>query len=77
MADNIYDLPLPTVNGTAITFPTATGSWGTILSAYIVDSATYGAGNVLYGGDLATSKTVGTGDTVSFAASGGLTVTED
>lgn len=68
--------PATSVNGTVITFPTATGSWGTILSAYIVDSATYGAGNVLYGADLATSKPIGSGDTASFAASGGITVTE-
>lgn len=55
-----------TTNATAFTFPTATGSWGTILSAYLCDSATFGAGNVLFGADI-TSKTVGNGDTVSVA----------
>lgn len=69
--------PTTSVNGVLVTFPTATGSWGTVNSAYLVDSGTFGAGNCLYGGDLAVSKTVALGDTVSFAASGGLTVTED
>ena len=62
-----YPVATPTVNANAITWTTATGSWGTILSAYAVDSATYGAGNVLLGADI-TSKAVGSGDTVSIAA---------
>jgi hypothetical protein len=65
----------PTTNAAAFTFPTATGSWGTVLSAYLVDTATYGAGNTLIGSDI-TSKAVGTGDTVSVAAAG-LTYQED
>lgn len=64
-----------TTNATAFTFPTATGSWGTILAAYLCDSATWGAGNVLIGSDI-TSKVVGTGDTVSVAAAA-LTYIED
>lgn len=64
-----------TANATAFTFTTATGSWGTILSAYLVDTATYGSGNVLFGSDI-TSKTVGTGDTVSVAV-GALTLIID
>jgi hypothetical protein len=63
-------------NGTVITFPTATGSWGTVTSFYIVDAAS--AGNVLYGGDLGTAKTIASGDTASFATSPvGITITED
>lgn len=62
-----------TSNGTTITFPTATGSWGTVASFYITDAAT--GGNCLYGGDLSTSRAVNSGDTASFA-NGNLTVTE-
>lgn len=61
-------------NGTAITYPTATGSWGTALSFYFVDAIT--AGNVLYGGDLSTSKAIGTGDTATFGANS-ISVNED
>lgn len=61
-------------NGTAVQFPTATASWGTVRSFYIVDAAS--AGNCLYGGDLTTSRSVISGDTVSFAA-GSIVVTED
>jgi len=68
--------PASKSNGAAFTFPTATGSWGTVASFYIVDSTTYGAGNVLYGGDLTVSKAITTGDTASFATSA-ITVTED
>lgn len=60
-------------NGTSFTFPTATAGWGTVMSFYVVDAAT--AGNVLYGGDLSTSRTILTGDTASFAA-GAMTFTE-
>lgn len=61
-------------NGTVVTFPTATGAWGTALSFYICDAAS--GGNTLYGGDLAASRTIASGDTASFAA-GSLVVTED
>lgn len=61
-------------NGTAITFPLASGNWGTVYSFYICDAAS--GGNVLYGGDLASSRAVSTGDTASFGV-GTITVTED
>lgn len=60
-------------NATAITFPAATASWGTVTSFYIVDAAT--GGNIYYGADLTTAKAVNTGDTATFAASA-LTATE-
>lgn len=63
-----------TDNAAAITFPTATGSWGTVTHAAIVDSATHGAGNSLLHGALTASKTVGNGDVISFAI-GALDVT--
>ncbi len=61
-------------NGTAITFPTATANWGTVVAFGLLDAAT--AGNLLYWGDLTVSKTVTTGDTPAFAANA-LTITED
>ncbi len=63
-----------TDNTSAITFPTASGSWGTVSHIAIVDSATYGAGNSLLHGALTASKTVASGDVFQFAA-GALDVT--
>jgi hypothetical protein len=65
--------PATKSNGTVFTFPTATASWGTILSAYLVDASSAGA--TLWGADLTTSKAVLTGDTATYAA-GALTITE-
>jgi len=62
--------------GTAITFPEATGSWGTITHFAIVDSGTYGAGNMRMHGALSASKTISNGDTPRFSA-GDLTITLD
>ena len=66
--------PAQKQNGTAITFPAATGSWGTVTSFYIVDAAANG--NVLYGGDLSVAKAIASGDTATFAANS-ITITED
>jgi hypothetical protein len=63
-------------NASAITFPQATGNWGTIVGVAIVDSATYGAGNMLFHGTLAENKTVNNGDTFSFDI-GDLNITLD
>lgn len=54
-----------TDNVAAITFPTATGSWGTITHVGIFDATT--TGNLLFWGALTASKTVGSGDTFSIA----------
>ena len=62
-----------TTNAT-ITFPTATANWGTVTHLAIVDSATEGAGNVLFYGALDSSKVIETGDTFQIQ-SGNLTVT--
>lgn len=59
-------------NANAITFPEATASWGTISHVGIYDAST--AGNLLWHGALTTSKAIGSGDTLSFAA-GDLTFT--
>jgi hypothetical protein len=61
-------------NTNTITFPQATGSWGTVTQFAIMDAST--SGNTLVWGDLTTSKTIGSGDTASFAA-GDLDVTLD
>jgi hypothetical protein len=64
-----------TSNNTTITFPTPTGAgWGTVSHWFLSDSGTYGAGNLLLCDDLAVSKTINAGDTVSFAT-GALTIT--
>lgn len=51
----------------AVTFPQATGSWGTVTHWAITDSQTYGAGNVLAHGAFAASKSIVSGNTPSVA----------
>jgi len=60
-------------NSSAVTFPVATAPWGLVTHVGICDLDS--SGNMLYHGQLGTSKTVGTGDQVSFAI-GALTVSE-
>lgn len=57
-----------------ISFPQATGSWGTIVAIGIHDAVT--SGNLLMYTDLTTSKTIETGDILK-VATGSLTVTLD
>lgn len=59
-------------NGTAITFPTATADWGTVVAFGILDASS--GGNLLLWADLTANKTVSSGDTASFAI-GDLDVT--
>lgn len=54
-----------------VTFPTASGNWGTITHVAIMDQST--GGNVLFWGAVTTSKTIETGDTFQ-VTSGNLTV---
>ena len=61
-------------NGTAITFPQASASWGTVVAVGVFDAST--SGNLLAWADLTTSKTIASGDTASFAI-GDLDVTLD
>lgn len=63
-----------TSNANALTFPTATASWGTVTHWGIYDASS--AGNLLRWAALTTSKTIASGDTASFAA-GALVLTED
>ncbi len=55
-----------------VTFPTATGSWGSVSHWGIFDAAS--SGNLLLHGAFASAKTIGTGD-VFRINSGDLTVT--
>jgi hypothetical protein len=54
-------------NTHAITMATATGSWGTVVAACLVDSGTHGAGNLLFYDNAIVDQAVGNGDTVEFA----------
>lgn len=65
--------PATKSNGVVFTFPTATASWGTILSAYVCDASTNG--NILYGADLTASKLIQTGDTATYAV-GAIAISE-
>lgn len=53
-----------TQNSNAITFPTATADWGTVVAVGVFDAST--GGNLLVHGSLTTSKTVQNGDTAKF-----------
>lgn len=66
--------PTTASNSAAIEFPTAGGSWGTIVAAAILDAST--SGNMIAFADLTTSKTIDTGDVLRFNT-GALTVTLD
>jgi hypothetical protein len=55
-----------------VTFPTATGSWGTITHVAVHDAST--SGNMLFHGALSASKAIGSGD-VFQVASGDITIT--
>jgi hypothetical protein len=59
-------------NNADVTFPTATGTWGTVSHVGVRDAST--AGNLLYHASLATSKTVSSGDIFKITA-GNLSVT--
>ncbi len=60
-------------NTAAVTFPTATASFGTITHVAIMDGDTEGSGNVLFWGAVTTSKTIDTGDTFQ-VSTGNLTI---
>jgi len=54
-----------TQNSLAITFTTATASWGTVTDVMVVDASS--AGNSIFYGALTSSKVVDTDDTFEFA----------
>jgi hypothetical protein len=53
-------------NANTITFPSATGNWGTLTHFALFDSAS--AGHLLAHGALAQARTISGGDVVTFAA---------
>lgn len=55
-----------TSNNADVTFPTATGSWGTITHLGLYDAAS--GGNYIGWSDLAASKAVASGDVLQFLA---------
>lgn len=57
-----------------VTFPEATGSWGTVTHWAIVTSGTHGSGNVLAYGSFTTSKSIVSGN-IPKAPSGDLVIT--
>jgi|SRR5215218_11261844 len=65
-----------TSNSATITFPTATGAWGTITHWAQVDSATHGAGNIVIYGAFTASKTIAASDVFEILA-GELDYTAD
>lgn len=52
-------------NTHAITFPTASASWGTVVATAVCDALT--SGNILFYDNALTDQAVASGDTVSFA----------
>ncbi len=65
--------PTSKANGIAITFPTATASWGTVVAFGVFDDTAV-TPNLLFYGTLGTSQSVPSGVTLSFPI-GNLTCT--
>lgn len=61
-------------NGTPITFPQATGAWGTVMDFFVADANV--GGNILCYGTLDVAKAIDTGDIAEFPVDG-LTITLD
>jgi hypothetical protein len=61
-------------NDVAIAFPSATANWGTVTQFGIFDAST--SGNLLYWGDLTTSRSILNGDPTPTFAIGALVITE-
>jgi hypothetical protein len=51
-------------NGAAITFPQASGSWGTVVDFFLSDAVS--GGNIIAYGTLTTPKAITNGDTAAF-----------
>ena len=65
-----------TANAAELTFPEASGAWGTVTHFALVDASAHGTGNMLAYGTLDASKAVVNGDIVKFAI-GALDITLD
>jgi len=64
-----------TSNVAAITFPTPTANWGTLVAVGILDDVA--AGNLLFWGPLAVAKTVNNGDAGPVFNAGALVIAFD
>lgn len=62
-----------TSNSADVTFPTATGSWGTVTHIGVCNSATHNNTDCMFVGSLSSSKAVDNGDTFKILA-GALTI---
>lgn len=58
--------PTQAANSSAVEFPAATASWGTVVAAAILDAST--SGNLIAFADLTASKTIDSGDVLRFNA---------
>lgn len=59
--------PTTISNTSVIDFASASGgNWGTVVAFGILDSGTYGSGNLIVWADLTLSKAINDGDTASF-----------
>ena len=65
-----------TSNNAQLTFGPALTDWPLAVGAWLLDSATWNAGNILFHGALATSKDAGVDDTIIFAT-GEIDITLD
>lgn len=65
-----------TANAATVTFPAASGSWGTITHWAVTDSGTHGGGNIIIYGAFTASKTIGASDVFEVLA-GDLDLTAD
>lgn len=63
-----------TSNSADVTFPTPSGSWGTVTHFGVFDASS--GGNLLYWGALSASQAIASGNIVKFP-SGDIDVTED
>jgi len=59
--------PTQAANTSAVEWPTATASWGTIVAAAVFDASS--SGNMLAWADLTNNKTISSGDVFRFPAS--------
>ncbi|MGE0289679.1 MAG: hypothetical protein AB7I42_25685 [Bradyrhizobium sp.] len=64
-----------TSNNNAITFPSPTGDWGTVVEFCVFDAST--SGNLLWRAALTTNKTINNGDAAPSFAAGALTLQID
>lgn len=62
-----------TANTNAITFPNPTANWGTVTHFGVFDAST--SGNLLFWGDLGTSRNIQSGDNAPSFAAGALQLT--